>query len=253
MKKQSDHFSKLLLFLSVILGIAFLVMLFLVVSQLNDSWGRGNEREDRPFVINDEERYGLRQNATPYQIELFEQLIAAHDEFEQWGSDETLEAYAAAIVQNFVADFYTLSNKIDRNDVGGIQFFSEEIASVFTNHAIDNFYLHLNHHIETFGMEALPTVALVNITHITFDYRPIELENDNGNEENQDGVYGFPSEPTTQYERVVIVDATWTYETSTLSEIHEFQTSARFTLRITEEGVHIYIIEETSPLLPYGS
>jgi len=252
MKNQDDRLSKLLLFISVILGIAFLVMLFLVVNQFSDSWGRGNEGNTEPPVTNETERYTLRQNATPYQIELFESLIEAHEQFEQWGSDEALEAYAAMIVQNFVADFYTLSNKTDRNDVGGIQFFSEEIASVFTTHAVDTFYLYLNQHIETFGNEALPTIGQVNITQVVFDYRPIEPEEDE-NEDNQGHGHGLLGQPNIEYERVVIVDANWTYEASTLPGIHEFQTSARFTLRITDEGVHIYIIEEMQHQFPYGS
>jgi len=250
MKNRNDRLSKTLLSISVILGIAFLVTLFLLINQFSDSWGRRDDGDTNPTITNETERYALRQNATPYQIELFEDLLAAHDQFEQWGSDESLEAYAAAIVQNFIADFYTLSNKNNRNNVGGIQFFSEEIADVFTTHAINEFYLYLNQHIETFGSEALPTVQSIEITGVEFAQRPIESEED----ESAEGYgYGHGIPENIEYERVVIVYANWTYEATTLPGIDEFQTSARFTLRITEEGVFIYIVEEVQEQFPYGS
>lgn len=250
MRNQNDRSSKLLLFISAILGIAFLTMLFLLVSQFSDIFGLGGEEASEPPVTNESSRYDLRQNATPYQVELFAELIEAHERFEQWGSDEALEVYAEMIVQNFIADFYTLSNKNGRNDVGGIQFFSEEVASAFTSYAIDNFYLYLNQHIENFGSDSLPTVASTTVTNAYFDQRVVPPGED---EVNHGHGFGHHVEPNIEYERVIVVYATWTYEHTTLPGINEFQTSARFTLRVVDDQVHIYIIEPIQEQFPYGS
>jgi len=188
------------------------------------------------------EGYTLRRNPTEYQIELFELLVHAHDQFYETESDEDLKSYASAIVRNFVADFFTLSNKNSRSDVGGLQFFTEDLVDNFRSFAIDEFYLYLNQHIEMFGRESLPTVVSTTILNVGFEPRLIEIEDENGEVDDGNTMFGEESTISMEEIRTIVVDIEWTYATSTLQEIDEFQTSARFVLVQHEDGVRIYVI-----------
>ena len=246
-------FKKVLLYISVILGIAFLVGGILLLSQIDEVLGRNvaevdeqtEQQTEQPPVerepideLTDSVKYTLRRNATDYQLELFDLLVNAHEQFYADKSDENLEIYASAIVQNFVADFFTLSNKSSRSDVGGLQFFSEDTVDNFRSFAIDEFYLYLNQYIEMFGSESLPTISSTTILEIEFGTRTIEIEDENG--ELDDEAENVPVEKEV---RTIIIDIEWSYESTTLSDIDEFQTAARFVLVEHEESVRIYIIE----------
>lgn len=252
---------RFLLRISAILCIAFLISGDLLLRQLDAVLGFNNVDEQPPEeeiigVLPESNGYTLRRNPTEYQIELFELLVNTHDQFYETGSDEDLKDYASAIVQNFVADFFTLSNKNSRPDVGGLQFFSEEVMDNFKSLAIDEFYLYLNQHLEIFGSESLPTVASTTILSAEFDVIFIETEDeDNGdgddNEEHTSvGYLGYGEEEEILGEEVrsIIIDIEWTYVNSTLPYIDEFQTEARFLLiEVEDEGVRIFqigIIEE---------
>ena len=265
MSNTNKKSKKALLFISAILGIILSASGALLLTQL-DALSAGDDVEtvEEPEPTPEEQRridelpesdgYTLRRNPTEYQIELFEILVRAHDQFYETGSDADLKNYAAAIVQNFVADFFTLSNKNSRSDVGGLQFFSEDIVDNFRNFAIDDFYLYLNQYIEIFGNESLPTVASTTILNVEFQNRVIPIEDENGVDEEEDSLLGYGygySYGDDLYEeeirgeeiRTIVVDIEWTYTTSTLRYINEFQTTARFVLVEREEGVRIYVIE----------
>ena len=244
MSDMNDKFKSFLLRISAILGIALILSGPLLMLQIGAlSGGRNNNVltvNELPSVSIDElllDGYTLRSNATDYQIELFEILIEAQSQFYETESDEDLKNYASAIVRNFIADFFTLSNKVSRSDVGGLQFFSEEIVNNFREFAIDEFYLHLNQHIEMFESESLPTVQSTTIREIEFGYRMIELEKDDDNE--------LPTEEELQEEevRTITIDIEWSYESTILPYISEFQTEARFVLVEDDGNVSIYIIE----------
>jgi len=240
-------FKKGLLYISAILGVALLVGGVLLLSQIDTILGRNaevvDELPERPLVeqppideLPESEGYILRRNATEYQMELFDLLINAHDQFYANKSDENLRNYASAVVRNFVADFFTFSNKNSRSDVGGLQFFSEDVVDNFRSFAIDEFYLYLNQYIEMFGSESLPAVESTTILKIEFDTRIIEIEDENSELDDEDALLE-------KEVRTIIIDIEWSYGNTTLSYIDEFQTSARFVLVEHEESVRIYIVE----------
>lgn len=248
MSNKGNIFKKILLHISLLLGIVLLVSGFLLRAEINEVLGRNDvEETEEPQAPEVQARidelppteYVLRRNPTEYQIELFEILAYAHDQFYETESDADLKDYAAAIVRNFVADFYTLSNKSSRTDVGGIQFFSEDIEDNFRSYAIDTFYLYLNQHIEMFGSESLPTVSSTTILSVEFGYRMVEIDE----EEDNDDSFGYGELPREEEVRTIVVEIEWTYATSTLQDIEEFQTSARFILmEVEDEGLRIFLI-----------
>jgi len=189
-------------------------------------------RESRPNLPDSHSReddgYYLRNNATEYQVTLFGALLTAHQRHNIEQTDERSLDYATVIAQNFIADFFTLTNKDSRSDVGGVQFVAEDVRANFQTYAVDNFYLYLNHHIERFGMEALPEIVDITVDNVDF-----KMRYDDGKGRNLD-------EPM----QTIIVDATWEFAQTTLEEIDGFQTSARITLIETDEGLRIKMIEE---------
>jgi len=246
----NNGFKKILLRISVTLGILLLISSVLLMLQIDTLLGFNaeivNERPSPSIAeLPELEGYTLRANATDYQIELFEILVNAHDQFNVTGADEDLKDYASAIVRNFVADFFTLSNKNSRSDVGGLQFFSQDVVRDFREFAIDKFYLYLNQHIETFGSESLPTVATTTVLNNEFSSLVLGVEDEN-NELYDDENSQFPNENDNisgEVVRTIIIDLEWSYEHTTLPYISEFQTKARFVLVVHEEHVQIYVIE----------
>ena len=111
MRRSKTKSGKGLLFISILFGLAFIVVMFLLIHQMSDLFGTNHENQNSAHstIIDESEGYTLHQNATPYQIELFDELTAAHELFEASRTDESLKEYASVIVRNFVADFYTLS------------------------------------------------------------------------------------------------------------------------------------------------
>ena len=239
MRYKDVVFNKFLLRLSIVLGVSFLISFVLLIFQASELFGfmersstpPSNDHYESPTL----EGYHLRMNATDYQTELFSMLITAHNEFNDVGNDATLLTYASVITQNFVADFFTLSNKESRNDVGGLQFFSTDLMENFQTSAIDNFYLHLNQFTEMFGADELPTVASTRVKSVTFLPRTIELEDNEDTEDIEETV------------RTMVVEIEWTFEETRLPYIQDFQTSGRFTLlEVEDEGVRIFSIEMIS-------
>jgi len=258
---ENNNLRKFLLSVSAILGIALLISGLLLLHQMNAVLGGNEEEED---VVIEETRppeverrieelppsdgYTLRRNPTEYQLELFEELVNSHDRFYETETDTDLRAYAAAIARNFVADFFTLSNKNSRTDVGGLQFFSEEVVSNFRNSAIDEFYLYLNQYLTIFGNESLPTVASTTILAIDFENRILETEDEDEDEYSEEytpfSYYGYEEEILGEEVRAIVIDVEWSYSSSTLWYINEFQTEARLVLlEIEDEGVRIFQIE----------
>lgn len=266
MNDLDNKFKKLLLILSTIIGIFFLMTisaLFLYMRGLltNDIAPApgGNVRQSQnqvqpPEVSLEPQGYELRMNATEYQIELFEELVRAHDQFEASGTDAALQTYASAIVRNFVADFFTLSNKESRADVGGVQFFSHDVVDNFTTAAVDEFYLYLGRQIAAFGHEAMPTIESTTVTHFAFDTRVIEVEEE-ADEAMDTWELIEPEVPVElEYERIIVVDVEWTFAQTPLPQIEAFQTSARFILMEVEgEGWRIFQIEMTEEACEYDA
>jgi len=255
MSYNNNGFKKFVLSISGLLLITFLVSSVLLLSRIDEVLGgsSSNQINSEPDRTPEEQqifdnlpestKYRLRRSSTDYQIELFEILVHAHDSFQENNTTSNLEDYGGAIVRNFIADFFTLSNKESRTDVGGLQFFSEDLVDNFKNFAIDDFYLYLNQHITAFGSEALPTVSSTTILDVGFEPRTIPIREGDDESEEITLVYNEFWEVIGQEIMTIVIDAQWSYESSSLLSIEQFQTTARFVLVQYENDVKIYAIE----------
>lgn len=150
---------------------------------------------DSKYVIGEKD-YVLRNSATDIQKEYFKEL---KEIIESGVQDESL---AESVVKNFVADFYTLSNKEGQYDVGGMYYvYSNQRYDIYIQ-ARDQFYKYLSNYIEKYGKENLLEVTSVEATAT---YPGVTYMVSETNEETGESY----AANYTEY----LVEANWTYAT----------------------------------------
>lgn len=82
--------------------------------------------------------YELKENETEVYKKEFENLdkILSNKEV-------NYEEYAKSIAKLFIMDFYTLDNKLSKNDIGGVDFIEESMRDNFVEQARSTFYRYL--------------------------------------------------------------------------------------------------------------
>ncbi len=108
--------------------------------------------------------YQLTERNTKYYKSLFNQLKELLNEE---SVDE--EEYAKLVSQLFVTDFYDLESKLDKTDVGGVQYVWEDYRETFKNFATDNtgIYYYLENNVDGKRKQSLPTVTEVTVDSIS--------------------------------------------------------------------------------------
>ena len=155
----------------------------------------------------EEQEYQLRDNATDLQKELFEEL---KEDLKADPIDDI--KLAGDVVKNYVADFYTWTNKAGQYDVGGMSF-----VGTYRRHSVyagarEYFYRYLTEYIEEYGAENLLEVESIEIL-------------DAG--KYKDKIY--ISELEGEYDSYW-VDCQWTYKDSSKFNTNQFETKLSFTV-----------------------
>lgn len=162
-------------------------------------------------VVYTNEYYQLKGNPTEYQKDTFKALT---NELEKDPQDEF--AIASLVVQSFVSDYFTWSNKLGTYDVGGKSFV---FAIEFTNFmATSRRYLYtpiqnyLASGLELSDLQEVEDVTILNVNY-AYDY----------------SYYG-------QNYLTYYIEASWTYKPNENVDTSIFQNVGYFTLIKTEEG-----------------
>lgn len=214
MKKKSRFFMKYIALMSVVLllvGGYFSVRAILL-----------DRKVDVVGVDQHNLYYSLRKNGTDYQKAIYTQLS---DAFDQEVINE--EAISGLVVQNFVADFYTWTNKLRFNDVGGLQFLHNDVEGWVNAQALETFYNDMNYYLQNGGLEDTLEVSRVDVSAVKSEF---EMGED-------DEITKVPS---------YVVNASWSYLPSSKISVDEFQSSAVFTLIADDEG--LFTIVEVSDI-----
>lgn len=82
--------------------------------------------------------YQLKENATSLYKDEFENLDKILSK-----SNVNYEDYAKQIAKLFIIDFYTLDNKLSKNDIGGIEFIMDDMKDNFIEQSRSTFYKYL--------------------------------------------------------------------------------------------------------------
>lgn len=170
-------------------------------------------------VIKDNEYYSLRKNATGLQKSVYKELSKALKDEEQ-GAD----IVSALIAENFIADFYTWSNKLRLNDVGGLQFLEPSMVPWVSSQAQETFYQDMYYYLDRGEVKDSLTVKNIEST--------VEVK------EIDDPVEGW----ITGY----FVNANWTYEDSDVLNINLYENSAKIKILKDKETGKLVIVEVAS-------
>ncbi len=117
-----------------------------------------NENEKEVKVIKKINKYGynLKENETELYKDEFDKLndILTKDEVDY-------DEYAKSVAKLFIIDFYTLSNKLSKNDIGGTEFIKDDMKDNFIEEARSTFYKYLQVKTDDRNQE-LPEVSSID-------------------------------------------------------------------------------------------
>ena len=102
--------------------------------------------------------YYLEEDAPEGYKTMFKELAKVLKEKE---IDE--KEYASLISSMFVLDFYTLNNKVSKNDIGGVQFIHSKYKDNFILEAGDTVYKYIELNLDGKRKQKLPEVTSVEV------------------------------------------------------------------------------------------
>lgn len=178
--------------------------------------------------------YVLRDNATDVQKDYFAELKQAVE------NDASDEEISGLVCKNFIADFYTWTNKQGQFDVGGM-YYVFDLEETKTNsylQARDGFYKYLSSYIKEYGASNLLEVENVEIVSTsTLPYLYKCLVNTHGYSEEEGHTYTDVEHDYEAYQ----VKCTWTYKANNKFPTDGFATSMNFL--VVENGGRYEIVE----------
>ena len=191
-----------LLCLCVLVVVATLINIFRV-SRVDTGSGKDETIQPTTEKKQKNELYEIGNNPTDLQKEYFQKLTDAIS-----AGDDT--AYAEAVVYNFVADYFTWTNKDGNYEVGGLQYIFADKMTALEYWSRYNFYKDLDLYISQDGRNKLievseittdkPTVKTVNFEYINFpDFETREIVEYPSYEVNVSWKYASNGADTTQF------------------------------------------------------
>jgi len=114
-------------------------------------------------VINKIDKYGyqLKENKPSKYKSLFEELKEILNE-----ENVNEEDYVKKISEMFIYDFYSLSDKTAKTDVGGTDFVYKDILENFLQNAQDTYYKYVESNVYNNRKQSLPTVSNIVIEKV---------------------------------------------------------------------------------------
>lgn len=73
------------------------------------------------------------------------------------------QKYSEEVAKLFIIDFYTLDNKLTKNDVGGVQFVYSKYKATFIDKSRDEFYKYLKNNLSNDRDQDLPVVSEIKV------------------------------------------------------------------------------------------
>ena len=105
--------------------------------------------------------YTLDDRDTPYMQETFKELEEILN-----SSEVDYDAYAEVLAKLFVIDFYTLDNKINKYDIGSLEYIASSVVDMFKQKAIDTIYRDIIDNTYKDRIQDLPEITNVNVLKV---------------------------------------------------------------------------------------
>lgn len=156
-------------FIIVPLAIVLLILTFLFF-KIYSSQNTNNETVETGIRT----PYRIPANPTEFQRQTFKQLQESY-------ANNSQEQVALHVGQLMLSDFFTLSNKNSRNELGGIDYIlnDQDFRKAFFSQAMANYYGFLEELKIEYGKDQLPTVTNVTWTYTqpgSFEYLDFVFE-----------------------------------------------------------------------------
>ena len=140
-----------------ILIVLIILVTFLIIGVLvYKFFFKTDKNEVKVIKTIDKYGYTLDENETKLYKEEFEKLDKILS-----SEDINYEDYAKEVSKLFIIDFYTLSNKLSKNDIGGTQFIKEDMRDNFIDQARSTFYKYVEVKSDK-RTQKLPEVSLID-------------------------------------------------------------------------------------------
>ncbi len=157
--------------------------------------------------------YSLKDNKNETYRKMFDELKEILQE-----KEVDYEKYAKKISEMFIYDFYSLEDKIAKNDIGGISFIHKTALPNFLENAESTYYKYVESNIYGNRKQSLPMVDKITLGEID------RVE------------YAYGEDKTD--EEAYVIKVTWNY---TKDEFSDYQKEA--TLTLVKEDKILYIVE----------
>ncbi|MBR1937308.1 MAG: hypothetical protein IJ842_06435 [Bacilli bacterium] len=111
-------------------------------------------------IVNEVEKYGykLKENKPTKYKKMFEELKKILSE-----ENVNEEDYVKKISEMFIYDFYSLSDKTAKTDVGGVDFVYPDVLENFLLNAQNTYYKYVESNIYKNRNQSLPTVGEIEV------------------------------------------------------------------------------------------
>lgn len=182
------------------------------------------KESDEPKVIKRIDKYDYELNNKETKL-----YKTTFDELDKILSKKNVnyDSYAKTISKLFIIDFYTLDNKLSKNDIGGVQFIKDSMKDNFIEQARGTFYRYVEQ--KEGRSQKLPVVSKitsVNTEKTTYIVEDINATTTKRVNKKTEG---------TEYE-AYNVSISWDYEKDL-----GYETTANLTL--IKDGKKLYIVE----------
>lgn len=123
-----------------------------------------NNNKDKDIKLESKiEKYGyiLNNNSTSiYKDEFYKLKEILEPE------EVRYEEYATSMSKLFVIDFFTLNNKVTKDDVGGVQFLYESYKDNFVLQSTNTIYKYVDSNIDGNRKQELPEVSTIEVLEV---------------------------------------------------------------------------------------
>lgn len=211
-------------------SISSLIILLVGGFYVYKTW-TSNTDIDQTNIVKDD-YYSIRNNATDYQKELYAALKEAIETSPRNDLD-----VSALVAQNFVADFYTWTNKFRMNDVGGIQFIIESMQVNVYQSAQVNLYQDLYYYLNNGGLSG--TLEVSDISVVSKEAIDFFIFDDEGAEEIYDEVTGRYRDG--DYHDAIKVVLNWSYVSTNSFDASVYDQSATVILMMNEKNLPMVV------------
>jgi hypothetical protein len=161
MKKKRKVKKKVKILLVIIILVAAAIAGLLLYNHFNQ---KNTVKEAKVVSTVDKYGYELKDNKSKKYQEMFAELkeILSAKEVDE-------EEYAKKIAEMFVYDFYSLSDKTAKTDIGGVDFVYPDVLENFLQNAQDTYYKYVESNIYNNRKQTLPEVSDIEIESVEQD------------------------------------------------------------------------------------